>query len=468
MEEFYLDTYLEEQSKRTQGSKWKFDELCAYIETCFLKEWETEQGDLSDVLRIQKNAIIGYKDEIGYFKEKIAAKLRDLDALATGFPAWYESLEDGIYHENWGLAGIAQWFSPEYGNSSSAKIIGERIYFLLNGRMTRMPQIIKTERREQLVRALLLLTPEERMDNEFHELYRIDGTRVTVFRERMTKKEQDVIVFRRYVIPTYSFQEQAARGTIPYDSIPLLEAMVDTGYNVAFTGAVRTAKTTFLSTWQSREDPMLEGVMVETDPEIPLHRIMPDAPILQLIADNERLGKITKNLLRSDADYFIMAEARDGNALDTAIRIASKGTRRMKITFHCRDPFEFPYDVAWEIVNAKGGDIHFAASRVAGSFDYLLHFIQQKDKSKKRLYGIYEIGLTHPLREIRIRQICKYDTSADRWYWINSIDQQKKRTGIEENPDGYQRFSEELDRLSLAHPMPDEFREDGKGNRCLS
>lgn len=468
MEGFHLDAYLEERSKGKRQSKWKFEELCSFVEEYFLKEWEKEEGDLSAALLIQKNAIIGYNDEIGYFKEKIASILRNLDAVSTIFPDWYESLEDGIYHENWGLSGIAQWFSPEYGNSSSAKIIGDRIYFLLDGRMVRMPQTIATERREQLIRAFLLLTPEERLDNAFHELYRQDGTRVTVFREQMTKKGQDVIVFRRYVIPSYSFEEQAARGTIPKDSIPLFEAMVDTGYNVAFTGAVRTAKTTFLSTWQSREDPMLEGVMVETDPEIPLHRIMPNAPILQIIADNERLGKITKNLLRSDADYFILAEARDGNALDTAIRIASKGTRRMKITFHCRDPFEFPYDVAWEIVNARGGDIHFAAARVAGSFDYLLHFIQQKNKSQKRLYGIYEMGLTQPLREIQIRQICKYDTAEDRWYWSDIIGLNKKRAGMEENPEGYQRFSEALVRLSLAHPMPDELREEGKEDRCLS
>ena len=52
--------------------------------------------------------------------------------------------------------------------------------------------------------------------------------------------------------------------------------------------------------------------MVETDPEIPLHKMMPNAPIVQIIADNDKLKSVTKNLLRSDSDYVIMAEAREG------------------------------------------------------------------------------------------------------------------------------------------------------------
>lgn len=91
------------------------------------------------------------------------------------------------------------------------------------------------------------------------------------------KEDQDAIIFRRYVVPSYSFEEQAARGTIPNAAIPLFVSMVEIGWNIAFCGAVRSAKTTFLSTWQSYENPCLEGVMVETDPEIPLHRLMKDA-----------------------------------------------------------------------------------------------------------------------------------------------------------------------------------------------
>lgn len=268
----------------------------------------------------------------------------------------------------------------------------------------------------------------------------------------MTKSNQDVIIFRRYVVPNYTFEEQAERGTIPKEAIPLFQAMVDTGFNVAFIGAVRTAKTTFLSTWQSYEDSSLEGVMVETDPEIPMNRICPKAPVIQLIADNEKLRRISKNLMRSDADYFILAEARDGNALDTAIRIASKGTRRMKITFHCRDPLEFPYDVASEIVNERGGDIHLTAKRVAQSFDYVFHFVQLTDKSQKRLWGIYELSLDRHTKDIQMVQICAYNRERHDWTWINQISEQKGIMAEEENLQAFQTFRNSLKQLSEISP----------------
>ncbi|MBR5926656.1 MAG: ATPase, partial [Firmicutes bacterium] len=127
------------------------------------------------------------------------------------------------------------------------------------------------------------------------------------------------------------------------------------------------------------EDKNLEGVMVETDPEIPLHLLMPKSPVMQLIADGEELSVISKNLLRSDADYFIMAEARDGTALDTALRIASKGTKRMKLTFHSRNPYHFPLEAAMEIAGSTGGDIELIMKKLAANFDYLFHFVQLKD-----------------------------------------------------------------------------------------
>jgi len=257
----------------------------------------------------------------------------------------------------------------------------------------------------------------------------------------MVKEGQDVMIFRRYIIPTYTFEEQAARGTIPAGAVPLFKEMVALGYNIAVTGAVRTAKTTFLSTWQSCEDRDLEGVMVETDPEIPLHKLMPDAPVVQVLADNDRLGGIIKNLLRSDADYLVMAEARDGLALDVAVRLAAKGGRRMKITYHTREPLNFPYDVASEIVGSGGGDVYFMAKKVASSFDYIFHFIQLKDKSRKKLRSIHEISYSRSTDSILINPVCEYDCITDSWRWKNIIGADKRKAAEEEDIEAFKRFS---------------------------
>ncbi len=457
MEKFHLDQYLKNQNHHDQKQSRKevkgldpikFEKLCRSIYSDFTREWDLGKEDINTVLTLQKKAIIGYENEVAYFKDKIAEFLKKYCITTQDFPSYYSTIEEAIYHENWGLSGISEWFDDGHKESSSAKIIGDRIYFLEEGHMVLKPQKIGKDRRAQLIRAFLLLTPEERLDKEFHEIYMLDGTRITIFGGAMAKKNQDVIIFRRYIVPIFTFEEQASRGTIPEQSIALFRAMVEVGFNVVFTGAVRTAKTTFLSTWQSYENQSLEGVMVETDPEIPLHKLMENAPIIQLIADNEKLKHISKNLLRSDADYFIMAEARDGIALDTVVKIASKGTRRMKSTFHSRDPLDFCYDVASEIVKNFGGSIDNTAIKVAKSFDYIFHFVQLKNKSQKRLKGIYELGIDPKTKEISILQICKYQYKDDQWDWNYIISKDKRDSGEEENLEAFSRMNEELMLLS--------------------
>lgn len=448
MEKFYLDHFLAEGGRSKSNAFLSFESLCMLINLEFQKEWEDEKENIQRMLIIQKNAIIGYEKEVSFFKSKIKSIIKKRHAEDTSYPTWYKSLEDAVYQENWGLAGIAEWFSIGYENSSSCKVIGDRIYFQEEGKIVLKPQKISQIRREQLIRAFLLLMPEERLDKDFHEIYTLDGTRITIFRGSAVKAGQDVIVFRRYIIPTYTFEEQAKRNTIPNESILLFKEMVKLGFNIAVTGAMKSAKTSFLATWQSYEDPLLEGVMLETDPEISLHKLMPTAPIVQILAKEDKLKTVTPHLLRSDADYLIMAEARDGIALDTVLRIASKGTRRLKITFHERNPLDFPYDVAAEIVLSLGGDLELIAKRVASSFDYIFHFIQLKDKSQKRLKGIYEITYLRDTAKINITPICLYDYSRDDWKWSYELSKDKEIVAKEEDLESFYRYKSLL--MSLA------------------
>ena len=451
---FDFNEYVKNRSAREDVFQYRgldeFADICSKVRAAFFSDWEREGG--AAALEIQKRAIIGYEREKEFFKSKIREILSDLNMQEAGFPEWYDSIEDAVYQENWGLAGLSEWFTERYKNSSSAKLIGNRIYFMEDGRMVLKPQTVSEARFNQMIKAFLLLTPEERMDKDYYETYLLDGTRVTVFTEPLSKKTQPCIVLRRYLIPDYSFEEQARRNTIPKESIEFFKAMVSVGYNVVFMGAVRSAKTTFLSTWQSCEDDSLEGVMVETDPEIPMHKLLPNAPILQLIADGDELKSISKSLLRSDADYFILAEARDGIALDTAVKIAAKGTKRMKLTFHSRSPENFPLEAATEIVKATGGDLKLTMQMVASSFDILVHLVQLPDKSRKRLKGIYcmECGaLGQPL----IYPICEYDFSSDSWSFYDRIGERLKEYGLESCPAGFNKMECELKRLAGLSPL---------------
>ncbi|MFA5638117.1 MAG: hypothetical protein WCY49_00355 [Anaerovoracaceae bacterium] len=437
-----------EDNKVSDSSREDFYEVCKIVKESFSKGWEDSGEYLEELIDIQKKAIMGYKEEAEFFKEKIKSILMEKGIEHSQFPPWYENLTEGVYHESFGMGPLAEWFKDEYKESSSLKVIGDRIYFLEKGTMVLKEQRISKERRDQLIRALLLLKPKERISLSFHELYLLDGTRVTVFKGDMVKENQEAIIFRRYIIPEYTFKEQAERGTIPYCAIDLFEMMVTLGFNVAFLGAVRTSKTTFLSTWQSMEDPSLEGVMVETDPEIPLEKLIPKAPLIQLLADKERMQDITKHLMRSDGDYIIMGEARDALSLDALIKITKKGTRRVKLTYHCQDPKSFPYDAAYEIARDLGGDLNFLVKRVAESFDFLFHFIQLKDKSQKRLNSIYQMNYDQIRQRVVYNRILKYLPGKDSWTFSPLLENQGTELAALEDLKVYREFKGKLKELS--------------------
>jgi pilus assembly protein CpaF len=439
---------------RNEQEEKEFFKLCQSVQNYFNEKWEKSEN-MVDTLELQKNAIIGLEKEVLQLKGEIKDFLLKSNRYNTPYPSYYQfsTLESAVFDELFGFAGLSEWFSPGYKFSSSAKVIGDRIYFLEKGRMVLKKQRIGKERRDQLIRAMLLPTPEERIDKPFHEVYTSTHDRVTIFTGDMVKDQEDVLIFRRYTIPNYTFDEQISRHTIPADIKPFFLDMIKLGYNCAFTGAVRTAKTTFLSTWLMYEDPTLEGVLVETDPEIPIAKMLPSAPIIQLIADGDELKHISKNLLRADGDMLIMGEARDGIALDIAVRIANKGTRRVKITFHTRDPIDFCYDIASEITKMLGGDTKDMAKKVAKSFDYLFHFVQLKDKNQKRLNAIYELSYDYQTDTIMVKEICRYNYNEDNWGFCYVISDDKKRAGLDEDPEAFKSFDRNLKELAKMHPL---------------
>lgn len=301
-----------------------------------------------------------------------------------------QNLVDAIFHENWGIAGIAEWMDmPE---SSSANIIGDRIFFLIDGKQVLREQRISKKRFEQLRQAFMLGDETKRANENYSELYMYSGERVTVYTGRRVIDGQSVMVFRKYVVKVLTFEEQARRGTIPIELVPALEALVKCGAKVAFISPVRSGKSTMLLTWQLCEDSELEGVLIQTDPEIRIHEVMPKAPIMSLIAGGKELFELSSEILKSDEDYMVVQEVRDSYTAYIAVEAANKGTNRLKITAHLSNPEDFCYDIANKIQGVYGGNIDYQMLRVANSFNFLFEMVQLPGKrSQKRLKSIYEI-----------------------------------------------------------------------------
>jgi len=457
LEEFYIDSYLSSikvnktAGRKHSGERGLFIDLCRSVQSYFEDQWNKAEGQESKILERQTKALIGIPDHVNYFKDLIGKYLEDNAKTGIPYPKCYKSLVDGIFHEVWGLAGISSWM--DFPESSSAKIIGERIYYLIDGKMVLQEQKISAQRFGALKKALLLLTPEIPQSSPNIEILMHSGERVTFYGGSLTKSSQDIMVFRKYVVFSYTLEEQARRGTIPKEAISMLKSLAKVGFNILFCGAVRTAKTTMLTTFQLLEDPSLEGVLIESNAEIPLHELMPESPIMQLVCDGEELSGITKKLMRSDGDYIICGEARDGNMLNLLVEIANRGTRHCKSTIHLTDVFDLPYDIANMIVGKKGGSLDHTIIKVAKSFHYVFSFIQLPDRSKKRLKGIYEIRYDYMSHRISIHEICKYELESDSWTFTCDIGSDKEAIAREEN---YQAFLSYIKELKvLAGKFPD-------------
>lgn len=423
---FRLEQYLQERladSPEEDGKQMeRFFHICEIVRQSFDQEWkETDDFAKKRKLEREKRAMMGYEEEMHFYKEKIRMTLSERNLLEQWHPAWYPDLTEGIFAELYGLAGLSPWaydMTEAYRRSSSAKLIGDRLYCLVDGKIQLQPQRISRRRREQLKRTLLLATPHERLEYGFHEVYLRNGIRITIYAGRRTKPDQEVMVFRKYVLENLDFHSLVEKKTIPAGAVSLFLAMIETGFNVLFAGQVRSGKTTFLQIWQRHERMDLEGLALATDAETPWHKIMPEAPLMQLIADGTELEEMTKSLLRGDNDYLLMEEMRDGTAFRMALDMTSTGTSRCKATIHERDGVNIPYRMASKIREKYGGNEQQLIAQVFQSFDYVIELCQDPlDKSKKIMKGILEYGYEEKTNRVYCRRVCLYDFQQGIWRW---------------------------------------------------
>lgn len=416
-----------------------FETVCDVVKEELDLRWKTyDELDRIRVLEKEKRAIMGYENEMREYIKEIEEIISE-KALGDGdFPNWYDSLVEGVFSEIYGLGGISPWVydkKPEYEKSPSLKLIGERIYSMINGRTQLLPQRISDFRRERLKRTFLMASPRERLDKGFHEVYLRNGIRITIYSGEKTKSGQDIMVFRKYIINQVSLEKLAELKTISKESIDVFKLMVDVGFNVIFSGPVRTGKTTFLQAWQKLENPKLEGLAIATDPETPWHLLMPDVPIMQLIADDKDLETITKSILRGDNDYVLLEEMRDATAFNLALEIMSIGTKRSKATVHSNDPINMPYRIANKIREKYGGNLKGILQQIFTNFDLVFQFYSDsKNPNHKILKSIwcydYDIRKDEPV----IRELMRYDWDKGQWTWRKFLKFKTEKLGwIEED-----------------------------------
>ncbi len=422
--------YRENRERGSRGERSEFQAVLGLVRRRLDAEWE-DADDATRGFRLEKEtrALIGCPEEVAFYKEKIRGILTEERLIMADYPPWYTDLTEAVFAELYGLSGLASWaydMLPQYAESSSAKLIGDRMYCLIDGKSELQPQRIPDERREKLKRTLLLATPEERVEYGFHEVYLTNGIRVTIYSGSRTKKGQDVIVMRKYLMKNrLTFEDLVELKTIPPGSPDLFRLMVKIGFNVMFVGEVRSGKTTMMQTWQACEDRNLEGLAVASDTETPWHEIMPDAPIMQLVGEGQTLLDMMKSILRGDNDYVLLEEMRDAYAYRMFLDILSTGTRRSKATIHDRSAVSAAYKMAAKIREQFGGSLPDLIAQIYQSVNYVFECCQDpENRAHKILTRIVE--LTYDVRRDAVcaRTICRYDFEAKTWQWnawINTV-----------------------------------------------
>ena len=457
---FSIEQYLETARGAKNSSELRYEELLRHVKRALDRDWERTDDTLkAQRLAREKGAIRGIERDVNELKDKIRLILAREGLLQEPFPSYYPSLTDAIFSDLYGLGPIAPWafeWKDEYRGSSSAKIIGDRIYCLINGRSELQPQTISEQRRGQLVNALLIATPKERKEYGFHEVYLHNGIRVTIYSGERCKPGQDIIVFRKYVVKRPTLEALAELGTFPQAAVPLFKEMCAAGFNVVFAGQVRSGKTTLLQAWQACEDPSLEGVAVATDPETRWENILPGAPLMQLVADGEELAKIEKSLKRSDADYVILEEMRDAAAYNLFLGITSMGTMRSKATIHDSSALNIPFKMASAISTEIGGDRESIISQIFTNVNFVFELGQlPADRSQKRLLRITEFTYDPAENRVFAKTLCRYDPENGSFSWAPSIGKDKEEIAAR-TPGCLENIREILGSLSGEHPLSDE------------
>ena len=132
-----------------------FEEACVCVRAIMEGRWRAAcDEEKARILEREKHAIMGYEEEILDYQKAISEILREEGLGAVPCPSWYRDAAEGVFAELYGLAGLTPWVydaTPAYRDSSSAKLIGDRLYCLIDGKSVLQPQRISRDRRAQLL-----------------------------------------------------------------------------------------------------------------------------------------------------------------------------------------------------------------------------------------------------------------------------------------------------------------------------
>lgn len=450
---------VEEHSKESES--FSFYNLVNKVNDEMKKKYD--DGKLSDE-EMSRRQLLEHQGALGIKKaenlliSEIETYLRDYNLLGVKYPDFYNSLAHGIFHEIYRFGTFYKWES--FPESPSAKIVGKEIWFKINGKFIKQEEELRSDEHINEIIRLLQIGDSNFKVNEANpqdEIILNDGVRIKVMIPPLAN--QPTIVFRRFIVSSFSFQKQANLNTIPFEDIPLYETMANLYLNTIIAGQVESGKSTMLKTFYGARDKDKVAVLIETSPESFLKRDFPERLVHELYTDkNGDIHKIMRDVLRIDHDYVIVQEVR-GIEAEGALEATSRGTRGTLMTYHITDPRRTAEQLAQHIVDEfPNRKIVNEIRRVASQIDIGIT-MGTYENNQKMVTSIYELCYDFEKDKAWINYLVKFDKDSGTWKYNSNVSEQLKERMFVQDKQLAEKFLNYLERRNSLYPLTDENQE---------
>ena len=460
---FDINNYLEEhrviddKEEKSIAISTTFTDVVEMVKNHFANIYSEEDVPSTEKVKrqsLEHKAILGEEEAEKILTEEVQTFLRENNLLGVKFPGVFETIQQAIYHELYRFGVFYKW--KKFIDSPSAMIQGKEIWFKINGEFVKQEEELRDDAHiSEIIRIFQVGSKRLKLNesNPQAEIETKDGLRIKIMIPPAALIP--TIVFRRFVVKVFSFNEQANRQTIPFEDVPFFNNISNLYLNTIIAGEVESGKSTMLKTFYGARDPKKVAILIETSPETFLKRDFPDRLVHDFYTVHGDIKQVIADALRIDHDYLIVQEVR-GLEAEGAIGGTERGTRGLLMTYHITDPGNTPIQLAQHIVDEFPNRRQVnEIRRIAKTLDIGITMATMKG-NKKKLTSLYEICFDTNEDKAWINYLIVYNQRTGQWEYNSSVSEQLIFRMKKYNEELANEVLEHLKNRELKFPMQSE------------
>lgn len=409
----------------------RFKDICKIVKAELDKQVIDIENN-KEWLERQHQAIVGDPTAISYFQAEIERVLRNRNITSKDYPKFFKSLSDAIFHEIWGLSILAKW--EAYPESEACCIRGTQLWIDINGRFQKQEEEFEDIKIVERIKRAFVIRREDSVINRENpelEIEREDGSRITMIQPPRSREEY--IMLRRFIVNNYTLHDQAERGTIPFDDIPIYHALTNTLVNIIVAGRVRSAKSTFMTTLIGHRSDDYVIAVLEKHFEVALTKHFPKRLSFELQAKEGDLHKAVPRLLRMEHDYVVVGEIRSLE-IEAFLQSGERGERGSISTYHLTDVEQVVEQLARHVLDEfPTRRFEIEVERIAKNLDIIITMASDRDRKTKRVIGVTEIVWDKEKKCHYTQDLIRYSRLTQKYYYSSNISKRLLNLMAEEN-----------------------------------